>query len=89
MFYLLLRLFQGKTDAEIFTAIDPIRNVTIIGTLAWFLIRFVKEFKQAYIKRQYENGDKVDITTANALLNSFVLQYFITAALVYVTNSRL
>ena len=37
-------IVASRSEAEIFKAIVPIRNVTIIGTLAWFLIRFVKEF---------------------------------------------
>jgi len=75
-------IVAGQSEAEIFKAIVPIRNVTIIGTLSWFLIRFVKEFKQAYIKRKYAKGDKVDITTANALTKLVRASIFITAALV-------
>ena len=75
-------IVASRTDAEIFKAIEPIRNVAIVGTLAWFLIRFVKEFKQAYVKRKYEQGEKVDITTANALVKLVRASIFITAALV-------
>lgn len=75
-------IVASRTDAEIFKAIEPIRNVAIIGTLAWFLIRFVKEFKQAYVKRKYEQGDKVDVTTANALVKLVRASIFITAGLV-------
>ena len=75
-------IVASRTEAEIFKAIVPIRNVTIIGTLAWFLIRFVKEFKQAYIKRKYAKGEKIDITTANALAKLVRASIFITAALV-------
>ena len=36
-----------KTEAIIFEAIDPIRHVSIVAILAWFLIRFVKEAETA------------------------------------------
>ena len=75
-------IVASRSEAEIFKAIVPIRNVTIIGTLAWFLIRFVKEFKQAYIKRKYAKDEKIDITTANALAKLVRASIFITAALV-------
>ena len=75
-------IVASRSEAEIFRAIEPIRNVTIVATLAWFLIRFVKEFKQAYINRKYEKGDKIDITTANALVKLVRASIFITAALV-------
>ncbi|MEM7400625.1 MAG: mechanosensitive ion channel family protein [Pseudomonadota bacterium] len=75
-------IVASRSEAEIFNAIVPIRNVTIIGMLAWFLIRFVTEFKQAYVKRKYAKGDKIDITTANALVKLVRASIFITAALV-------
>ena len=75
-------IVASRSEAEIFSAIEPIRNVTIVATLAWFLIRFVKEFKQAYIKLKYAKGEKIDITTANALVKLVRASIFITAALV-------
>ncbi len=75
-------IVASQSDAEIFRAIGPIRNVTIVATLAWFLIRFIKEFEKAYIKRQRENGKPVDLTTTHALAKLVRASIFITAALV-------
>ena len=75
-------IVASQSDAEIFRAIGPIRNVTIVATLAWFLIRFVKQFELAFIKRKYAKGEKVDITTAHALVKLVRASIFITAALV-------
>jgi len=75
-------IVASQSDAEIFRAIVPIRNVTIVATLAWFLIRFVKEFEIAYIKRQRQKGKTVDLTTTNALAKLVRASIFITAALV-------
>jgi len=75
-------IVTGRTEAEIFKAIDPLRHVAIVTTLAWFLIRFVKEFEKAFIKRRYQKGQPVDVTTANAIVKLVRAAIFITAALV-------
>jgi len=75
-------IVSSRTEAEIFQAIDPIRNITIIVTIAWFLMRFIKEFEIAYIKRCYQKGESVDLTTVNALAKLVRASIFITAALV-------
>ena len=72
----------ARTDAEIFRAIDPVRNVSIILVLTWFLIRFVKGFEKALINRHSEKGNSIDVTTANALVKLVNASIFITAALV-------
>jgi len=75
-------IVASQSNAEIFRAIGPIRNVTIVATLAWVLIRFVKEFEFAYIKRQRQKNKPVDLTTTNALAKLIRASIFITAALV-------
>ena len=75
-------IVASRADAEIFKAVAPIRNVTIVVTLAWFLIRFVREFEKAFIKRRYQKGDSVDLTTTNALAKLVRASIFITAGLV-------
>ena len=75
-------IVASKSEAEIFRAINPIRNVTIVATLAWFLIRFVKQFEIAYVKRQRQKGKPVDLTTTHALAKLLRASIFITAALV-------
>ncbi len=75
-------IVASQTDAEIFRAIEPIRNVTIVATLVWFLIRFVKEFEKAYVYQQRQKGKSVDLTTTHALAKLVRASIFITAALV-------
>jgi len=75
-------IVASQSNAEIFRAIVPIRNVTIVATLAWFLIRFVKEFEKAYVKRQRQKNKPIDLTTSNALAKLVRASIFITAALV-------
>lgn len=75
-------IVASKTDAEIFKAIDPIRSVGIVAILAWFLIRFVKEFEQAFVRGKTQRGISVDRTTSHALAKLVRASIFITAALV-------
>ncbi len=75
-------IVASESDAEIFRAIDPIRNVSIVAILAWFLIRFVKQFEIAYVKRQRQKGKPLDLTTTHALAKLLRASIFITAALV-------
>ncbi len=75
-------IVASRTDAEIFQAVEPIREVAIIAILAWFLIRFVKEFEKAFIKRCYQKGESVDLTTTHALTKLVRASVFITAGLV-------
>jgi len=75
-------IVASQSNAEIFRAIEPIRNVTIVATLAWFLIRFVREFEKAYVKRQRQKNKPVDLTTTHALAKLVRASVFITAALV-------
>lgn len=75
-------IVASRTEAVIFDAIDPIRNIIIVVTLAWFSILFVKEFEKAYIKHQEQQGESVDLTTTNALAKLVRASIFITAALI-------
>lgn len=71
-----------KTGAIIFEAIDPLRNVSIVAIIAWFLTRFVKGVETAFLKIQQESDEQVDITTTHALAKLVRISIFITATLV-------
>lgn len=75
-------IVASRTDAEIFKAIAPVRNIAVVASLAWFLIRFVKEFETAWIKMHYQKGHTVDLTTTHALAKLVRASIFITAGLV-------
>ena len=75
-------IVASKTDAEIFKAIDPIRDISVIVIFTWFLIRFAREFEKAFIRKRSQKGGSVDVTTTNALVKLVNASVFITAALV-------
>jgi MscS family membrane protein len=55
-------IVQGSTKAVIFEAIDPIRRTSIIGAVAWFVMRLTNRIEQSFQKQ-----DKTDKTTVDAL----------------------
>lgn len=70
------------SDAIIFDAIDPIREVGVIFSLAWFLVRFIRLAERNIIKRRMEAGEPFDRTTADAIAKLLRIAVVITAALV-------
>ncbi len=77
-------IVQSRTDAAIFKAIDPIREVGVIITLAWFVIRFIKRAEHNIV-RKYENSESpVDRTTADAIAKLLRVSAIITATLVII-----
>ena len=71
-----------KTGAMIFEAIDPIRHISIVAVLAWFLIRFVKGAESAFLAIHQVKDEQVDITTTHAIAKIVRISIFITASLV-------
>ena len=75
-------IVQQETEAYIFSAIDPIREVGVIVVLAWFLVRFISEGKQNIIEKKLAQDTEFDITTADAIAKLLRISVVITAFLV-------
>lgn len=75
---------QSVSEAAIFTAIDPLRDVLIIGLLSWFLVRFVHEGEKNLLMREPDESEEspIDQSTIHALGKLMRLAVIITAALV-------
>ncbi len=71
-----------ETDAAIFTAVAPIRDVGVIATLAWFLLRLTKSVQRSIIERNRYREEPIDATTVDALGKLVSASVMITAALV-------
>ena len=56
-----------QSDAAIFKAITPIRDVGVIATIAWFMIRFVKRFEEALIEGKEQAHESIDRSTVHAM----------------------
>jgi MscS family membrane protein len=71
-----------RAGAEIFTIIDPARDVMVIVSLTWFLVRFIKQAEGNIITAREAKGEPVDVTTMDAIAKLLRLSVMITAALV-------
>ena len=71
-----------ETDAAIFSAVTPIRDVGVIASIAWFLIRLIKRSEENIIKRPNKAERGIDNDTVHALAKLLRLSVIITAALV-------
>jgi MscS family membrane protein len=77
-----IQVIQEAEQAAIFAAVRPIRDVGVIATLAWFLVRFIKRAEHNILEGKEERGEEYDRATADAVAKLFRLSVIITAVLV-------
>jgi len=75
-------IVQQETHAFIFSAIDPIRDVGVIVTFVWFLVRFIGQAEKNIIRKKREQKIEFDQTTADAIAKLLRISVIITAFLV-------
>lgn len=75
-------IVQGRTDAVIFDAVQPLRDVGVIVVITWFLIRFARNVEQNIIKYAEEGKNSIDVTTADAIGKLVRISIMITGSLV-------
>lgn len=71
-----------ETDATAFDLIAPVREVGVIATITWFLIRLVRRLEHNFVQRRTAEGEPVDHTTVDAIAKLVRVSILITAALV-------
>ncbi|MDH5632838.1 MAG: mechanosensitive ion channel family protein [Gammaproteobacteria bacterium] len=76
------KFVQQETEAVIFQAIDPIRDVGVIACITWFLMRLTRRIESNVVEKNRSIGKDLDITTVDAIAKLVRLSFFITAALV-------
>jgi len=76
------QIIEEKTDAAIFAAIEPMRDVGIIACITWFLVRLIKNAQANVVAANEAKGLEVDYTTVDAVCKLLRLSVFITGALV-------
>ena len=79
-------IVRSNSDAIVFEVIDPIREVGVIFSLAWFLVRFVSLGEQNIVRKRQEAGEPFDRTTADAIAKLLRISVVITAVLVVLQN---
>ncbi len=76
-------IVQQETDAAIFQAIQPIREVGVIVIIALFLLRLIKGSQDILIQHETETGEKdFDEHTVEAIGKLLRISVMITSALV-------
>ncbi|MFC1750481.1 mechanosensitive ion channel family protein [Pseudomonadota bacterium] len=70
------------SDAAIFSAIIPLRDVGVVTVIAWFLLRFIRAAQNNIIAHRLENEIEIDHTTVDAIGKLLRISVVITAVLV-------
>ncbi len=76
------QIVAAKTEASIFSLVEPARKVGIIAILTWTLIRFISYAETNIIQQSEAEGKKIDRTTADAVSKLLRISVLITSALV-------
>ena len=75
-------IIQKEAGAAIFEAVDPIRDVGLIATVAWFAVRFLRVAEVNFIADKQAKGEIFDRATLDAVVKLLRLSVMITAFLV-------
>ena len=73
---------RNESNAVIFHAVDPIRNVGVIVAFTWFLVRFISRAEENIIAQSIREDASYDRTTADAIAKLLRMSVVITAVLV-------
>ena len=73
---------KSESEAVIFTAIDPIRDLGAITAIAWFLVRLVTRVETHMLNARLQAGKPFDRTTADAVAKLLRISIIVIAFLV-------
>ena len=77
-----IEIIQNEAGAAIFEAVNPIRDVGLIATFAWFAVRFIRIAERNFIADKQTKGEDFDRATLDAIVKLLRLSVLITAFLV-------
>ena len=75
-------IIYEHAPAAIFQAINPIRDLGLIASLAWFLLRLARQAEKRYLETESAVSNKADPATVSAIAKLVRLSIGITTALV-------
>lgn len=75
-------IIKESSDVPIFAAIGPLREVSVICLLAWFVSRVIRRVEERLLSRDQDSEEALDETTVHAIGKLLRATLFITAALV-------
>jgi MscS family membrane protein len=71
-----------QTEAAIFDAVPPSRDIGVIAMITWFLLRFVRSYEEHFVAQKRTDGGKVDWTFVRAMGKLVRAAVFITSVLI-------
>jgi len=77
-----MEIIQTDTKNVFIDNVDPFRDISIVVTIAWFLIRFIKNFQHTLVVTKMEQGGHIDRTGVEAIVKLLRLAIMITASLI-------
>jgi MscS family membrane protein len=77
-----VEIVRDVSNLAIFDFVGPLRDVGVVASLAWFLIRFISRAEQNLVAARSEGGKQYDRTTMDAIAKLLRASVVITAALV-------
>ncbi|WJW76754.1 mechanosensitive ion channel family protein [Thiohalobacter sp. IOR34] len=75
-------IVRQETEAPIFSAVGPLRDIGVIATFAWFLVRLIRNVQDNLIRIHEAQQAHYDRTTIDAISKVLRASVIITAALV-------
>jgi MscS family membrane protein len=75
-------IVKEESQAVIFDAISPLREVGVIVAITWFLVRFIERAEKNIIRKKRQAGVPFDLTTADAIAKLLRISVIITAFLI-------
>ncbi|MDR2092936.1 MAG: mechanosensitive ion channel family protein [Azoarcus sp.] len=61
------QMVQEQTKIALLAFIPPARTVGVIACLGWFLLRFITQAKEVFVRRRTARGEESDRTTVEAV----------------------
>ena len=76
------QIVQNRTGAVIFEAVAPIRDIGVIATITWFLIRLIRRVEANIVRKGEQSDEAFDRTTVDVTGKILRMSLIITAVLV-------
>ncbi|MGD8908527.1 MAG: mechanosensitive ion channel family protein [Chromatiales bacterium] len=77
-----VEIVRDVSNLAIFDFVGPLRDVGVVASLAWFMIRFISRAERNLVAARSEGGKQYDRTTMDAIAKLLRASVVITAALV-------
>jgi len=75
-------IIQRRAAVPLFEAVGPIRDVGVIATIVWFLVRFITNAEENLIRQREARGSAYDRTTFDAVSKLLRAAVIVTGVLV-------